>query len=354
MKVTLSVSLKINSFFYNVALSAEDEILVIFGASGAGKSLTLRMIAGLTKPLRGFISIDNTTVFNSSYRIDVPPQKRKVGYVAQGMALFNHMSVEKNIMFGAIGTLQEKKKRTDYLVSLLELKGMERRMPLTLSGGQAQRTALARALAPRSKVLLLDEPFNSLDHHLRQNMRMLLIKIKQEMNIPILMVTHSLEEAYLLADKIAVIDKGKLLHLDEKKLVFNKPNSSRVARLLGFANIITSKVAMVEPQGITVYMLGQQFLCGSWSGNIKQYSVGDTVYTAIRAEHIQYYKHAPEKLTNSCKAIVTQVFGNWVNNLLIVKVQTGESLEVNTVELTKVGNTCTLYLQSEKLHVVSV
>lgn len=184
------------------------EILAIVGSSGSGKSTLLRLIAGLDDPSTGEISIENKVLFDSNYT--VPTEKRGVGMLFQDYALFPHMTVEQNICFGISRMKKEDRKtRLVEMLSLVNLTGYEKRYPHQLSGGQQQRVALARALAPKPSVLLLDEPFSNLDTHLIDKVRSALTDIIKQSGITTIIVTHNIDDAKFMADKIFSLENGK-------------------------------------------------------------------------------------------------------------------------------------------------
>ncbi|WP_304943630.1 ABC transporter ATP-binding protein [Vallitalea guaymasensis] len=184
-------------------------VLAVVGPSGGGKSTLLRVIAGLETPYEGTLSINNKVVFNVNN--NVKPEKRGIGMLFQDYALFPHMTVKKNIEYG-IDHLpkKERKQRLDEVLELVALGGYEKRYPHELSGGQQQRIALARALAPKPKLLLLDEPFSNLDTHLLKKVRDDLFNIIRKTNITTIMVTHNPEDAKAEADKIISIVDGRI------------------------------------------------------------------------------------------------------------------------------------------------
>lgn len=181
------------------------EVIAIVGPSGGGKSTLLRIIAGLENPFDGEIIINGRTIFNKA--INIKPEKRDVGMVFQDYALFPHMTVKKNIEYG-ISHLSKAERKTRVLevLDLVELQSYSKRYPHELSGGQQQRIALARALAPRPKLLLLDEPFSNLDAHLLEKLREDLFKILRKTSITTIMVTHNLEDARTQADRVVRIE----------------------------------------------------------------------------------------------------------------------------------------------------
>ncbi len=231
--------LRLGAFTLEARFAASDETVVLFGHSGSGKSLTLAALAGLRRPDSGRIEVGNRVLFDAARGIDVPPQHRGVGYVVQQLALFPHLTVADNVAYG-LGALDRPARaaRVRTLVDLFSLGGLESRLPAQVSGGQQQRVALARALARPTSLLLLDEPFSALDETLRRDLRVELARIRAEHAIPLVFVTHDLREAYLLGDRITVLDQGTVLQSAPRAEVFERPASRRVAELTGVTNIL--------------------------------------------------------------------------------------------------------------------
>ena len=186
---------------------AAGEMLALVGPSGSGKTTVLRCIAGLHKPQQGLIR-SQTIWFDSNHELNYSPQQRRVGMVFQNYALFPHLTVMQNIML-AMQTPQEHKVRA--LLEQVHLSGLEYRFPSQLSGGQQQRVALARALARDPEVLLLDEPFSAVDKVTRRKLYLELHALRRQLSMPIILVTHDLDEAAMLADQMCVIHQGKTL-----------------------------------------------------------------------------------------------------------------------------------------------
>jgi molybdate transport system ATP-binding protein len=240
----VDIGLTIGAFELALDFAVDHELVVLFGPSGSGKSLTLGALAGLRTPERGRIEIGGRTVFDRALGINLPPQRRNVGYVVQQLALFPHLDVTANVAYG-LGGLDRpaRRRRVEELLALLKLDGLDRRMPVELSGGQQQRVALARALARPTDALLLDEPFSALDEALRSDLRAELIRLRAELELPVVFVTHDLREAHLLGDRIAVLDQGRILQFGAREQVFRAPASRRVAELTGVQNIFRGTVA---------------------------------------------------------------------------------------------------------------
>ncbi|MDP9227139.1 MAG: sulfate/molybdate ABC transporter ATP-binding protein [Actinomycetota bacterium] len=232
----------------------EGKITALLGPSGSGKSTVLRILAGLEHADAGRVWIMGEQLDNRSV------QERQLGFVFQHYALFRHMTVRQNIAFGLAVRRESKAnqtKRVDELVSLVQLKGLEDRWPDQLSGGQRQRVALARALAPRPKLLLLDEPFGALDARVRQELRKWLDQLHRELGITSLLVTHDQEEALELAHEVIVMNRGMVEQIGTSTEVYNTPATPFVAGFVGAANVI---------QGVAIngrVQFGEQFLGGA-------------------------------------------------------------------------------------------
>jgi sulfate transport system ATP-binding protein len=218
---------------------AEGELVALLGPSGGGKSTILRIIAGLEQPDEGVVSLDGAVV-NA-----LPPRDRRVGFVFQHYALFRHMTVAENIGFGlkvrGVGKL-ERRARVGELVGVMGLRGLEDRLPSQLSGGQRQRVALARSLAPRPRLLLLDEPFAAVDAKVREELRLWLRRMHDEVGVTSLFVTHDQDEAFALADRVLVINRGKLEQDGSPEEILEEPSSEFVARFIGDVNVLDARV----------------------------------------------------------------------------------------------------------------
>jgi len=211
-------------------------ITALLGSSGSGKTTFMRLIAGLEAPSSGVIISNNRELYNSSTQCCVVPQQRKVGLMFQDYALFNHLTVAENISYGV-----EKNKQNlvvEQWLKQINLVEKSEEYPNNLSGGEKQRVALARTLACEPEVLLLDEPFSALDMMLRHELRREIQAVVQESNLPVLLATHDLDEARLIADYVCVMDKGKIIRQGEVGEVFRDPQSIAAARTLGWQNLL--------------------------------------------------------------------------------------------------------------------
>ncbi|PWB47974.1 MAG: ABC transporter ATP-binding protein [Candidatus Methylomirabilota bacterium] len=242
---------RLSGFHLRTQLTVGDEIAALYGPSGSGKSLTLLAIAGLIRPTSGTIRINGRTVFDGSAGIDLAPHLRRVGLVFQEYALFPHKTVSGNLLFGLPrGTPQNKAAdRVNEMLHLLRLAAFAQHYPNQLSGGQRQRVALGRALIGHPEILLLDEPFSALDPAVRETLRQELLQMLADYKGTVLLVTHDLQEAYLMASTIAIIDGGTVLQTGTRDEVLHRPQSRRVAEHTGAKNILRG-VACVDPDGL--------------------------------------------------------------------------------------------------------
>lgn len=312
--ISVDIRKRLGSFDLNVAFEAGQETVVLFGHSGSGKSLSLAAIAGLMRPDAGRIEIAGRPVFDTEAGLNLPPQRRNVGYVVQQLALFPHLTAAQNIGYGLVGVSQARRRaRVAELMTLLSLDGLEDRLPRHLSGGQQQRVALARALARPVDALLLDEPFSALDEALRGDLRAELLRLRHDLEIPVVFVTHDLREAYLLGDRISVIDAGSVLQFASRDEVFRRPRTRRVAELTGVRNLFTGRV-----EGDRVVVAGLP-LRGELNDATGQVDV------AIRAERCNLRRYDPE--------------GELPENCFVARVETDLAF----------GNTHTLHLKPESV-----
>ncbi|MFH1077551.1 MAG: ATP-binding cassette domain-containing protein [Pseudomonadota bacterium] len=224
---------KVKNFDLDIEWQIGNELAVLFGFSGAGKSMTLQIIAGILKPDNGEVSFDGVVYFDSSTGTNFLPQKRPFGYLFQDLALFPHMTVLRNILYGAVNLPKnEKLDRAREMFRTFKLTGLEDRYPHEISGGQKQRVALARALIRHPKLLLMDEPFSALDRPLRLEMGQFLREVRDNFSIPVIMVTHDFEEASRISDKIIVYEHGRIAQVGLPESVKNNPANLYVSGLI--------------------------------------------------------------------------------------------------------------------------
>lgn len=220
------------------------ELMALVGPSGSGKTTLLRTIAGLYVPKKGWVRVNGAIWFDSARKIVLPTHRRRVGFVFQSYALFPHMTALENVM-AAMGERRrsEREARARELLRLVHLEGLEHRRPAELSGGQQQRVAVARALAREPDVLLLDEPFSAVDRATRQRLYEEIAELRRVLSMPVVLVTHDLEEAIVLADRLTVLHHGRTLQTGTPAEVTTRPASPEVARLVDVTNLFEGVIA---------------------------------------------------------------------------------------------------------------
>lgn len=239
MSVSVDIEKKLGSFSLNVKFEAENETLALLGASGCGKSMTLKCIAGIEKPDKGRIVVDGITLFDSEKNINLSPQERHVGLMFQNYALFPNMTVLQNIRAGAKRE-KNKEKRERFVRQVMDsfaLTELADHSPHQLSGGQQQRVALARILVSDPRILLLDEPFSALDSHLRFRLEQEVRDVIRSFGKTVLLVSHDRDEVYRMADSILIMNHGRIEVCGRKKAVFAAPGTKTGAMLTGCKNI---------------------------------------------------------------------------------------------------------------------
>lgn len=256
------------------------EFLTLLGPSGCGKTTTLRMIAGFEEPTKGEILIDGEDVTNKS------PHERCVNTVFQNYALFPHMNVFDNIAFGLKMKRvpkEEKKKRVQEMINMVQLQGFEDRMPSQLSGGQMQRVAIARAVINKPKVLLLDEPLGALDLKLRKQMQIELKHLQRQLGITFIFVTHDQEEALTMSDRIVVMNKGVIEQLGTPEEIYERPKSKFVATFLGETNILEGSVIKIKEKEVLLNLEEEKDIIRI--PNLG-YEIGEKFIVSVRPERI--------------------------------------------------------------------
>lgn len=287
MEFLVDIKKKLYGFQLDVRLESQRDIIGILGASGSGKSMMLRCIAGLVKPDEGRIIINGKTFFDSDKKINLPIRERKIGFLFQNYALFPNMTVSENIAFGLDHlSKEEKNDKVAELMKNYNLGGLEKRYPNQISGGQQQRVALARAVAVEPDILLLDEPFSALDEHLRTHMIREMSESLEDFKGTTLFVTHNRDEAYQLCDRIAIFNAGKVDSFGEKDELFRRPFSVEAAKITGCKNLI--KADRVSEHTVAVPDWGVQL---DLAMRIDQ-AEG---YLGIRANHIKIVTEAATK-----------------------------------------------------------
>ncbi len=235
MELMVDITKRLPEFDLRVRFDTDGERLALLGASGCGKSVTLRCIAGILTPDEGRIELDGTVLFDSAAKIDLPPRKRRVGYLFQQYALFPHMTVAQNIA-AAVPDRRARRERAEALMERFGLTGAARQKPGQLSGGQQQRTALARILASEPKALLLDEPFSALDSYMRYQLELELTEALDAFSGPVVWVSHDRGEVFRNCRRVCVLDRGRSQRVQELEGLFRDPGTEAAARLSGCRN----------------------------------------------------------------------------------------------------------------------
>jgi molybdate transport system ATP-binding protein len=287
--LSVRIAKRLPGFLLDVAWEAGDaEVVALFGASGAGKTLTLQCLAGLVRPDAGRIATGARVLFDGAAGVDLPPQRRRLGYVFQGYALFPHLSVADNVGFGLRDRpREERRRRTAAVLDRLGLGDLARRSPRELSGGQQQRVALGRALAVDPELLLLDEPLSALDAPLRRQLRGELVEIVRAWGVATVLVTHDLAEAFHLADRIVIYAGGRVVQAAPKSELLSRPASAEVARLLGQRNILAGTVVKATPEVIEVAWRGRVLEAINSPARGWLPAPGTPVAFFIRPEHVR-------------------------------------------------------------------
>ncbi|MCD8382582.1 MAG: ATP-binding cassette domain-containing protein [Clostridiales bacterium] len=238
MALSLQMERELGRFRLDVALESQSPRIGILGASGCGKSMTLKSIAGVVSPDRGHIQVDGRLLYDSAKKVNLPPRSRQVGYLFQNYALFPTMTVAQNIASGIRGPKTRRQDRVQSLIAQFRLEGLESRYPAQLSGGQQQRVALARMMAPEPLTILLDEPFSALDRVLRDELQQELTDFLQSFSGQAILVSHRLEEVYHFCQELIVMEQGHILLQAPREEVLANPRRRQAARLTGCETIL--------------------------------------------------------------------------------------------------------------------
>ena len=297
MSLSVDIKKKFPNFTLDMHFSLSGRRVGILGASGCGKSMTLRSIAGIFQPDEGRIVLGDRVLYDSARRVDLKPQVRNIGYLFQNYALFPNMTVRENIMAGLSGSKNAKMARANEMIAKFGLRSLEDRLPRQLSGGQQQRCALARIMAYRPDVILLDEPFSALDWYLRDRMQRELYDMLKDYEGMVIMVSHDRDEIYRFSEELLIVDAGHVIRHGATREVFSNPGTRSAAVLTGCKNFsraeriddhhvratdwgITVETERVLPEGIRdlgfrahqfkpVYMRDEETLAGRLHGEAR-------------------------------------------------------------------------------------
>jgi putrescine transport system ATP-binding protein len=303
------------------------EFFALLGPSGCGKTTLLRLLAGFETPDQGRILLDGVDI------APVPPYRRPINMMFQSYALFPHLTVEGNVAFGLKQERLSKAEiaaRVDEMLALVRLEGFATRKPHQLSGGQRQRVALARSLVKRPRLLLLDEPLAALDKKLRGETQFELVQLQQRLGLTFLIVTHDQQEAMTVADRIAVMDRGRLIQVATPQEIYERPNSRWVADFIGDVNLIEGRVLEVNASGTVVASDAAGRLHALSHADVKP---DDVVWVALRPEKVRIAHAPPSTEGENCVAGQVTDIG-YLGDLSIYKVR----LDNGTVMKTAVAN----------------
>ncbi len=288
------------------------ELTTLLGPSGCGKTTTLRMVAGFESITSGTLLLGDSSIES------VPPNRRDMAMMFQSYALFPHMTVYNNIRYGLkIQKLptEEIDRRTNQIIDLMQIRGMEHRLPSKISGGQQQRVALARAVVIEPKVLLFDEPLSNLDAKLREYMRDELRSLQKRLGITSLYVTHDQTEAMAISDKVVLMNEGRIQQVGTPRELYNEPASLFVADFIGKSNFIPLDVSRFSENGVEAVLLGESYLFPS-PGKAFQGEIGEMT-AVVRPEAVKLVEPEEEKLNGKVRKAV--FFGNFVEYEVQVK-----------------------------------
>ena len=332
----ISMSFDDEQIIDNMSLYIRDkEFITFLGPSGCGKTTTLRIIAGFLQPDSGEVIFDGKVIN------ELPPHKRQVNTIFQRYALFPHLNVYENIAFGLrLSKTPEKeiKETVTEMLSLVNLKGFEKRNIASLSGGQQQRVAIARALAVKPKILLLDEPLGALDLKLRKDMQVELKNIQKRLGITFIYVTHDQEEALTLSDTIVVMSEGKIQQIGTPIDIYNEPINAFVADFIGESNIIEG----VMRADFWVEMAGNKFKCLD-----KGFGVDEEVDVVVRPEDVDIVKAEDGMVSGK----VTSITFKGVHYEIIVEIK-GFKWMIQSTDYQEVGSTIGLVIEPDAIHIM--
>ncbi len=305
-KITLDFRKTLGNFTLDLNCTLEKKVTAFLGASGSGKSTLLNCISGTLSPDKGKIIFGNETLYTSDSRINVPPEKRRFGYIFQEGYLFPHLTIAQNIRYGQIRKKRKNPDSISELLEILEITELLQRYPKQLSGGQRQRVAIARALAMEPRLLLMDEPLASLDGGLKNRIIPYLHHIKNAFEIPILYVTHSISEAMAIADEAFLLSDGKITASGEPYQILTVPSALPIANLIGVENILSLPVVNSDQhRGVTELEIVSQCLVIPYVNT----EIGKEVPIAVRAEDIiiSLEPNLPISARNMLKGTIDQV-----------------------------------------------
>ncbi len=316
-------------FCLDVDLEVRNGFTILFGASGAGKTTLLDCVAGLEAPETGRITQGEAVLFDSGAHIDVPPNRRSVGYLLQTLGLFPHMTVQENVEYGLHGLPKsERERRCQEILESFRIATPAKRRPAELSGGERQRAALARALVMRPRALLLDEPLTALDAETKSQIVADLRAWNREHQVPILYVTHQREEVFALGEHVIALEGGRIIARGSPHEVLHRPELESVAQLAGFENILDATVIAEHPeQGTMTCRVGETTL--SLEAPLTRIDRSRPLRIGIRAGDILLASSSPHGLSarNVFSGTITSIERRDV--MVVARVASGAEIEVH-------------------------
>ena len=301
MSLEVNITKKLNGFTLHANFAARSTATAILGASGCGKSMTLRCIAGIVKPDAGRIVLDGRVLFDSAQHIDLPPQQRGVGLLFQNYALFPNMTVEQNVLCGLKAEKDKaaRKARCAEMLQAMRLESLAKRYPAQLSGGQQQRVALARILCSQPEVILLDEPFSALDSYLKWDLELKLSDFLENFSGPILWVSHDRGEVFRNCKRVCILDQGASQGTFTLRQLFHEPETEAAARLSGCKNVME---AVPAGSAVTLPAWGLTLSCG-------KPVPADICQAGIRARHVMTVPEGtPDAFYCTVERVIQDVF----------------------------------------------
>ena len=319
----------------NVSLSInKGEIFALLGGSGSGKSTLLRILAGFEQPSEGRILLDGEDITR------LPPYKRPINMMFQSYALFPHMSVEKNIAFGLHQDGMPRnqiKQRVSEMLDMVHMSTYAKRKPHQLSGGQRQRVALARSLAKRPKLLLLDEPMGALDKKLRTRMQLEVVEILEEVGVTCIMVTHDQEEAMTMADRIGIMDAGWIVQTGTPVDIYENPNSRMTAEFIGSVNMFKGEIEEEAPDHVIIR--SENLTVPMYIGHGITAALEDRkVWVAVRPEKTLISKEKPEGDFNWAEGVVHDIAYLGAHSVYYVKLPSGMVVQSNMANIERTAD----------------
>lgn len=329
VRVRRTLASEDGGFQLDVAFAVEKGITILFGPSGAGKTTVLDCIAGLANPDQGRISAGARVLFDSEEGINLAATERKIGYVFQDLALFPHLTVEANVAYGLSGIkAEDRKQRVAGALESLGISELRARRPAELSGGERQRVALARALVTEPTVLLLDEPLAALDMPVRMKIAEDLRRSIQALPIPVLYVTHSRDEVFMLGERMLMLERGKIIAEGTPHQVMSAPRSETVAQLAGFENVFDAQVTSIHEERGTM-------MCRVGGGEVEletplvRADVGSKLRVGISAGDVLLATSAPVGLS-ARNILPGKLLSLWQRDMIVVaRVDCGVEMSVH-------------------------